>query len=210
MKKVLSIIILFVFFLNAAYSQSLPPNAILKNYHPFSTPRTNGRPGEVYRINEEGKKFIVQDIAAIREKVSEEDDLVGRMYFSADELLTLLNLEFDRLEVIPSEVKILKAKREYTEQTSVDKVLYDDEKIRELLVDENSSYFIIREAIVSKEVTFRFSHEVVKKIKRGSAALTKVKTKEELDFPFEIKKKFKNEKRLFYLEQQIELDPYDL
>ena len=210
MKKVLSIILLLVFFLNAAYSQSLPSNAILKNYHPFSTPRTNGRPGEVYRINEFGKRFVVQDIAAIREKVSEEDDLVGRMYFTADELLSLLNLEFDRLEVIPSEVKILKAKREYTEQTSVDKVLYGDEKIRELLVDENSTYFIIREAIVSKEVTFRFSHEVVKKIKRGSAALTKVKTKEEIDFPFEIKKKFRKEKRLFYLEQQILLDPYDL
>lgn len=210
MKKVLPIIIFMFFFLNSAYSQSLPPNAILKNYHPFSSPRTNGRPGEVYRINENGKRFVVQDIAAIKEKVSEEDDLVGRMYFTADELLSLLNLEFDRLEVVPSEVKILKAKREYTEQTSVDKVLYGDEKIRELLVDENSTYFIIREAIVSKEVTFRFSHEVVKKIKRGAAALTKVKTKEEIDFPFEIKKKFKNEKRLFYLEEQILLDPYDL
>jgi hypothetical protein len=197
-------------FLAEANSQNLPQNAILKNYHPFSTPRTNGRPGEVYRISAEGKKFIVQDITAIKEKVSEEDDIVGRMYFTADELLSLLNLEFDRLEVIPCEVKILKAKREYTEQTAVDKVLYGDEKVRELLVDENSSYFIIREAILSKEVTFRFSHEVVKKIKRGATSLVKVKTKEEIDFPFEIKKKFKNEKRLFFLEQQILFDPYDL
>ncbi|MCW8849254.1 MAG: hypothetical protein OQJ81_04680 [Melioribacteraceae bacterium] len=210
MKKILQIVLVVLLFLSEAFSQSLPPNAILKNYHPFSTPRTNGRPGEVYRINEEGKKYIVQDIIAIKEKVSEEDDLVGRMYFTADELLTLLNLEFDRLEVIPCEVKILKAKREYTEQTAVDKVLYGDEKIRELLVDENSTYFIIREAILSKEVTFRFSHEVVKKIKRGSSSLTKVETKEEIDFPFEIKKKFKKEKRLFFLEQQILSDPYDL
>lgn len=196
--------------LSEVYSQSLPTNAILKNYHPFSTPRTNGRPGEVYRINQDGKKFIVQDIIAIKEKVSEEDDLVGRMYFTADELLSLLNLEFDRLEVIPCEVKILKAKREYTEQIDVDKVLYGDEKIRELLADENSTYFIIREAILSKEVTFRFSHEIVKKIKRGAATLVQIKAKQEVDFPFEIKKKFKNEKRLFFLEQQLVSDPYDL
>jgi hypothetical protein len=131
------------------------------------------------------------------------------MYFSADELLTLLNLEFDRLEIIPAEVKITKAVREYNEQTSVDKILYEGGKIRELLVDYNSKYYIIREAILSKQVTFNFSHDTVKKIKRGAAALTKVGGDQEVDFPFSIQKKFKQDKRIFYLDQQITLDPYD-
>lgn len=202
-------LIIFLFGTVILEAQSLPPNAILKDFRPFSTPRTNGRPGEVYRIDANNKKFIVQDVAAIQEKISEEGDLVGRMYFTADELLTLLNLEFDRLESIPVEVKIVKAKREYNEQTSVDKVLYDKEKIRDLVADPNSSYFIIRETILSKDITFRFSHEVVKKIKKGASALTKVKSTEEVDFPFEIQKKFKKEKRIFFLDQDIKIEPYD-
>lgn len=208
MKNIAGLII-FLFGTVILEAQSLPPNAILKDFRPFSTPRTNGRPGEVYRIDANNKKFIVQDVAAIQEKISEEGDLVGRMYFTADELLTLLNLEFDRLESIPVEVKIVKAKREYNEQTSVDKVLYDKEKIRDLVADPNSSYFIIRETILSKDITFRFSHEVVKKIKKGASALTKVKSTEEVDFPFEIQKKFKKEKRIFFLDQDIKIEPYD-
>ena len=192
------------------FAQSLPENAILKNYRPFDTPRTNGRPGEVYRISDSGTRYIVQDVTSIKEKISEEGDLVGRMYFTSNELLSLLNLEFDRVDVIPAEVKIIKAKREYNEQADVDKVLYSDEKIDELIVDGNSSYFIIREAILSKDITFRFSHEVVKKIKRGANALTKISSTEEMDFPFEIRKKFRSEKRIFFLDQPIHLDPYDL
>ncbi|MCB0729777.1 MAG: hypothetical protein KDC88_01990 [Ignavibacteriae bacterium] len=202
---------LFLIFLilTETFSQSLPENAILKNFHPFTTPRTNGRPGEVYRIDENGVKFIVQDVTAIKAKTSDEGDLVGRMYFTSNELLSLLNLEFDRLDTVPAEVKIVKAIREYTEQTTVDKVLYDDDKARELIVDPNSSYFMVREAILSKDITFRFSHEVVKKIKKGAAGLTEIKSEEELDFPFEIQKKFKSEKRIFYLQQAIHIDPYD-
>ncbi|MCB9208325.1 MAG: hypothetical protein H6612_06975 [Ignavibacteriales bacterium] len=202
---------LFLIFLilTETFSQSLPENAILKNFHPFTTPRTNGRPGEVYRIDENGVKFIVQDVTAIKAKTSDEGDLVGRMYFTSDELLSLLNLEFDRLDTVPAEVKIVKAIREYTEQTTVDKVLYDDDKARELIVDPNSSYYMVREAILSKDITFRFSHEVVKKIKKGAAGLTEIKSEEELDFPFEIQKKFKSEKRIFYLQQAIHIDPYD-
>jgi hypothetical protein len=209
MKKTTQIVLILFILSFEVFSQSLPPNAILKNYRPFASPRTNGRPGEVYRIDENGVKFIVQDVSAIKEKVSEEGNLIGRMYFTSDELLALLNLEFDRLDVIPAEVKILKANREYTEQTVVDKILYDNGKIRELIVDPNSSYFIIREAILSKDITFRFSHETVKKIKRGGSVLTKVKSTEEVDFPFEIQKKFKKEKRVFYLDQHIQIDPYE-
>lgn len=192
------------------HSQSRPQNAILKNFKPFENPRTNGRPGEVYRISEDGVKYIVEDIISIKEKVSEEGTLVGRMYFTANELLSLLNLEFDRLDIIPAEVKVVNAKREYNEQVDVDKVLYESEKIRDIVVDDNSSYFIIREAILSKDVTFRFSHDVLKKIKRGSSSLVKIKSKDEVDFPYEIQKKFKKEKRIFYLNQSIQFDPYDI
>ena len=136
---------IILFLTLSVFAQSLPENAILKNYRPFDTPRTNGRPGEVYRISENGTRYIVQDVLSIKEKASEEGDLVGRMYFTSEELLSLLNLEFDRLDIIPAEVKIVKAKREYNEQIDVDKVLYSDDKISELVADGNSSYFIIRE-----------------------------------------------------------------
>jgi len=189
--------------------QNLPSNAILKNYRPFSTPRTNGRPGEVYRIDNEGKSFTVQDITSIKHKVSEEGDLIGRMYFTANEMLTFLNLEFDRLDVIPAEVKIVKALREYNEQTAVDKVLYENQKIREIVVDKKSKYYLIRETISSKDITFRFSYDVVKRIKRGAAALTEKKSQGEIDYPFEIQKKFKKPKRIFFLEQKINIEPYE-
>ncbi len=205
-KRIVLFLILLTFGLNA---QQLPPNAILKNFRPFSTPRTNGRPGEVYRIDKEGRRFIVEDVKAIKAKTSEEGNLVGRMYFTSDELLTLLNLEFDRIKVIPVEVSIDQALREYNEQSTVDRVLYENEKIRELVVDENSKYFIIRETISTKKITFRFSPDIVKRIKKGSQALTEIKSKEELDFPYEIQKKFKQKKRIFYLDQQIKIEPYE-
>ncbi len=208
MKKAVRIF-LFIFITAILEAQSLPPNAILKDFRPFTTPRTNGRPGEVYRVDENGVRYIVQDVTAIKVKTSEEGDLVGRMYFTSGELLSLLNLEFDRMEVIPAEVKIIKAVREYNEQTAVDKVLYGSDKIRELIRDKNSKYYIIREAVLTKDITFRFSYETVKKIKKGADQLTEIKSQKELDFPFEIQKKFKNEKRIFYLDQEIKLDPYD-
>lgn len=201
------ILVILIFNISLA-AQSLPPNAILKNFRPYETPRTNGRPGEVYRINENGIKYIVQDIKQIKEKVSDEGDLVGRMYFTSGELLALLNLEFDRVDIVPVEVKISKAKREYTEQTTVDKVLYENDVARELIKDPNSRYYLIREAILTKDVTFRFSPDIVKKIKRGATALVQ-NTANEVDFPFEIQKKFKKEKRIFYLDQPIEKEPYD-
>ena len=207
--KIIYQTLIILLFTITTFAQSLPPNAVLKNFRPFDTPRTNGRPGEVYRIDENGKKYIVQDVTAIAHKESDEGDIVGRMYFTAEELLTLLNLEFDRLEVIPVEVKILKAKREYTEQIVVDNVLYNNDKVREIIADPDSKYYIVREAILTKDITFRFNHEVVKKIKRGSNTLTKVETAEEVDFPFEIRKKFKQEKRIFYKEQNVHIDPYD-
>jgi len=210
MKKLqLILIIIFTITTIEYFAQPLPPNAILKDFRPFSTPRTNGRPGEVYRIDKKGKKYIVEDVRAIKAKKSEEGTLVGRMYFTSDELLTMLNLEFDRIKIIPVEVSIDQALREYNEQSAVDRVLYENEKIRELVVDENSSYFIIRETISSKKVTFRFSPDIVKRIKKGAQALKEIKSTEELDFPYEIQKKFKQNKRIFYLDQRIKIEPYE-
>lgn len=209
MKILVGILYLAVAFLQIE-AQSLPSNAVLKNFRPFATPRTNGRPGEIYRINENGVKFIVQDLTSIKEKSSEEGDIVGRMYFTADELLTMLNVEFDRLEIIPVEIKIVNAIREYNEQFTLDNALYGDGKIREIIRDPKSKYYIIREAILSKEVTFRFSLDVVKKIKKGANALTEIKSSSEIDFPYEIQKKFKTNKRFFYLEQEIKIEPYDI
>ncbi|MBK8944618.1 MAG: hypothetical protein IPM32_05020 [Ignavibacteriae bacterium] len=208
MKKIVGTILLLFTFLQIE-AQQLPENAVLKNFKPFSTSRTNGRPGEVYRIDENGIKYIVQDITSIKEKVSEEGDIVGRMYFTSNELLTLLNLEFDRIDVIPVEVKIINAIREYNEQTTLDNALYSDGKIREIIKDSKSKYFIIREAILTKDVTFRFSLDVVKKIKKGTNSLTEIKSSTEIDFPYEIQKKFKTNKRFFYLEQEIKIDPYE-
>lgn len=208
MKKIVGTILL-LFTILKLEAQQLPENAVLKNFRPFSTPRTNGRPGEVYRINENGIKFIVQDVTSIKEKVSEEGDIVGRMYFTSGELLTLLNLEFDRIDIIPVEIKIVGAIREYNEQTTVDNALYSDGKIRELIKDSKSKYYIIREAILTKDVTFRFSLDVVKKIKKGANSLTEIKSTTEIDFPYEIQKKFKTNKRFFYLEQEIKIDPYE-
>ncbi len=201
--------LLLIFFSISLIAQSLPPNAILKDFRPFDTPRTNGRPGEVYRIDKKGRRFIVEDVRAIKAKTSEEGNLVGRMYFTSNELLTLLNLEFDRIKIIPVEVSIDQALREYNEQSMVDKVLYENGKIRDLVVDENSKYFIIRETISTKKITFRFSPDIVKRIKKGALALKEIKSSEELDFPYEIQKKFKKPKRIFYLDQQIKIEPYE-
>ncbi|MFZ1290926.1 MAG: hypothetical protein WAR79_12595 [Melioribacteraceae bacterium] len=208
MKKIVGLILLLSTFLNLE-AQQLPTNAVLKDFRPFSTPRTNGRPGEVYRVDENGIKFIVQDVTSIKEKVSEEGDIIGRMYFTSEELLTLLNLEFDRIDVIPVEIKIINAIREYNEQTTVDKILYGDGKIRELVKDPKSKYYIIREAILTKDITFRFSLDVVKKIKKGANSLTEIKSNTEIDFPYEMQKKFKTNKRFFYLEQEIKIEPYE-
>lgn len=203
------IVFVLFFFTIGLFAQSLPPNAILKDFRPFSTPRTNGRPGEVYRIGKTGKKFIVEDISAIKAKKSEEGTLIGRMYFTSTELLTLLNLEFDRIKIIPVEVSITQATREYNEQSALDKVLYENEKIRDIVVDENSKYFIIRETISSKKISFRFSPDIVKRIKKGVQALKEIKSTEELDFPYEVQKKFKKNKRIFFLDQRIKIEPYE-
>jgi len=201
--------LLLIFFSISLFAQSLPPNAILKDFRPFDTPRTNGRPGEVYRIDKNGRRFIVEDVRAIKAKTSEEGNLVGRMYFTSNELLTLLNLEFDRIKIIPVEVSIDQALREYNEQSMVDKVLYENGKIRDLVVDENSKYFIIRETISTKKITFRFSPDIFNKIKKGALALRERKSQKELDFPYEVEKKFKKPKRIFYLDQRIKIEPYE-
>ena len=56
MNRTIQIVALSLVLTINVFSQSLPPNAILKNYRPFDSPRTNGRPGEVYRIDEQDRR----------------------------------------------------------------------------------------------------------------------------------------------------------
>ena len=108
------------------------------------------------------------------------------------------------------EVEIKEAVREYNEQTALDKVLWENGKVESIVVDELSKYFIIREAILTEEVTYRFSEEDYSSFITGKSYFKKAvpRGEFELDFPFYITKQFKEPRRVFYLKQQIGLEPY--
>ena len=195
---------------SAAADSTKYENSVLKNFTHFSTPRTSGRPGTVYRINPDGKKFIVEDVNAIKSMESREADIRGRMNFPPEKILQVLNLEFENLDPVPVEVEILDAVREYTEQAQVDKVLWEKDKAEELVVDEKSDYFLIRETVSTKEIIYRFSEETIEFLKRGRSQLSKARSvgDEELDFPYEIKKEFEQPHRIFHLDQKIGAEHY--
>jgi hypothetical protein len=194
MKKIILLIYLFT---SIAFAQS--QNSLLKNFKPFDTPRTNCRPGTVYRIYDEEVKYIVQDVKQIKSETSKDGNLIGQMTFSKEELLTMLNLNFSS-EFETLEVEIKDAIREYTEQANVDKVLWDDDLGEDLMIDGDSEYFLIRETISSREITFRFTKSSIDNLITGKSSL---KEKSGVDFPFEIKKKFGPPKRFFYLEEEL-------
>jgi hypothetical protein len=194
-----------------AQSDSLKyQNSVLNNFEHFSTPRTSGRPGAVYRINPAGKRFIVEDVNSIQSLKSSEGTIKGRMNFPPQKIMEVLNLEFNGLDPVPVEVEIIDAVREYTEQTKVDRILWENDKIEELVVDEKSTYFLIRETISSNEIIYRFSKETVDALVRGKNQLTEARSVGDtvLDYPFEIKREFDEPRRLFHLDQKIELDYY--
>ncbi len=201
MRKLILTVSLFVTVVG--FAQQIP-NSLLKNFKPFETPRTNCRPGTVYRISSNGVKYIVKDIKQIKSQTSYDGTLIGQMTFSNKEILTMLNLDFNA-SYITAEVEIKNAVREYTEQTNVDLVLWENDVAEEIMVDDGSEYYIIRETIATKEITFRFNKISVKLLHTGKAAL-KEKSGDGIDFPFEIKKKFSEEKRIFYLEEKIEME----
>jgi hypothetical protein len=203
MKKV----ILILFALSAlimAQSGKAPPNSLLPNFKPFDTPRTNCRPGTVYRLDENGVQFIVKDIKQIKGLVSNEGNLLGQMTFSREDLLQILNLNFN-LQYVTAEVEIKNAEREYTEQLNVDQVLWEDEQAAEIITDNESRYYIIRETISSKEITFRFNNVAAAMLLTGKSSLKKKESKadEIIDFPYSVTKKFKEPKRLFFLDEKI-------
>jgi hypothetical protein len=203
MKKV--ILILFaVSVLITAQSGKAPPNSLLPNFKPFDTPRTNCRPGTVYRFDENGVQFIVKDIKQIKGLISNEGNLLGQMTFSREDLLQILNLNFN-LQYVTAEVEIKNAEREYTEQLNVDQVLWEDEQAAEIITDNGSRYYIIRETISSKEITFRFNNVAVAMLLTGKSSLKKKESKDNeiIDFPYSITKKFKEPKRLFFLDEKI-------
>ena len=59
-----NLILLIILSATLCFAQSgkAPPNSLLPNFKPFDTPRTNCRPGTVYRCDENGINFIVKDI----------------------------------------------------------------------------------------------------------------------------------------------------
>ncbi|MBU0476010.1 MAG: hypothetical protein KKF62_17830 [Bacteroidetes bacterium] len=177
-------------------------NSLLQNFKPFETPRTNCRPGTVYRISADGVKYIVQDVKQIKSDESNDGSLIGQMTFSSEELLNILNLNFSS-DFITVEVEIKDAIREYTEQASVDFALYENDIAKDIMLDENSKYFVIRETVATKEIIFRFSKSSISQLTTGKSNL-KEKSGEGIDFPFEMSKKFSELKRFFFLEEKIE------
>ena len=194
---------------NIAFAESgkAHPNSLLPNFVPFDTPRTNCRPGTVYRVDENGVNFIVQDIKQIKTLKSSEGTLLGQMTFSRKDLLQMLNLNFN-LDYITAEVEIKNAEREFTEQINVDEVLWEEETALELLNDEESDYYVIREAVLTKEITFRFNNAAAAMLLTGKSSLKKndAKNDEVIDFPYSITKKFKEPKRFFYLYEKINIE----
>ena len=199
MKKLLLTIYLIA---TIGFAQSAP-NSLLKNFRPFETPRTNCRPGTVYRISEDSVKYIVQDVKQIKSDESKDGTLIGQMTFSSEELLSMLNLNFNS-DFVTVEVEIKDATRDFTEQASVDLALYENDIAEDIILDEDSEYYLIRETVASKEIIFRFSRSSVQELNTGKSIL-KEKSGAGIDFPFEIKKKFSDAKRFFYLEEKIEI-----
>lgn len=176
-------------------------NSLLKNFKPFETPRTNCRPGTIYRISKDSVKYIVKDVKQIKSEISNDGTLIGQMSFTKEEMLTMLNINFD-LDIIVAEVEIKDAVREYTEQADVDKVLWENDLAEEVMLDKDSEYFIVRETVATKNITFRFSKANYSNIITGKSNL-KEKTGTS-DFPFELNKKFNESKRFFFLEEKVD------
>lgn len=207
----ISLIILLASALFAQSTNDLRPNAIYKNFKPFETPRSNGRPGTVFRIDTNSVKYFVEDVKAIKSFESIEGTIKGRMYFKKSELLSLLNLDFLEDDLIPVEVELKNVVREYNEQSTLDKVFWDDDKAEDLIQDRFSSYYVIREAILCDEANFKFSAASLQELITGKYQLSEIKLKgDQVDeFPFFISIKFDEPKRLFYLEQEFWLNPYE-
>jgi len=211
--KHINIFALFILSLLPAISSAqevdIPQNSILKDFRPFATPRTSCRPGTVFRVDTSSVTFSVQDVKSIKTFISNDGTLLGQMTFTNEEMLQMLNLNF-AAEHVTAEVEIQDALREYTEQTNVDYILWEKEKVEELVVDPKSKYFIIRETVTSKNITYRFDAPTVEKLVTGKQSLKEKKAKEgqTLDFPFSIQKSFNEPKRVFYLKQEIGLEPY--
>ena len=194
---------LFLLFTSIAIFAQAPQNSLLKNFKPFETPRTNDRPGTVYRINQDGLKFIVKDIFQIKSDISNDGTLIGQMTFSKDELLTMLNINFNT-EFVTVEVEIKDAEREFTEQANIDLVLWENDIAEQIMRDEKSIYYLIRETVATQNITYRFDKNSYSIITTGKSNL-KERTGEGIDFMYELTKKFNEPKRLFYLEEKIEM-----
>lgn len=212
MKRIL-IVVLLIITSAGLFAQSdsvqIPPNAILKNFKPFPTPRTNYRPGTVYRVDKNGTVYFVEDVKAIGSFTSEEGTLSGRIYLTKEQLLSTLNIE-SNAAFVPVEIEIKDAAREFNEQSAIDRVMWEGEKAELLVVDETSKYYIIRETVSTSEITYRFSEKSYELIVSGKGTLKKTVPRGDdvIDFPYYVTKKFKDPLRIFYKDQEIGLEPY--
>ena len=190
-------------------SLSIPGNSVLKNFRPFSTPRTNYRPGSVFRIDKNERQFFVEDIKSIKDYTSEEGTIVGRVFFTKEEMLAVLNVEISS-DYIELEIEVKDAVREYNEQTTLDRVLWEGGRAETIVVDETSSYYIIREAIITREISYRFTESAYSSFVTGKSEFKKLVARGdvEADFPYYLTKQFKEPRRVFYLKQKIGLEPY--
>lgn len=194
---------------SAQNSLVIPQNSVLKDFRPFATPRTNYRPGTVFRIDKNNRQYFVEDIKSIKEFTSDEGTIIGRVVFTKSEMLSVLNVEINN-EFITLEVEIKDAVREFNEQTTLDRVLWEGERVEVIVVDEGSKYFIIREAVLAKEITYSFTEEDYSSFVTGKADFKKAVPRGEIekDFPYYIARQFREPRRVFYLKQAIGLEPY--
>lgn len=197
---------------NLVITESASPsnNSVFTGFKPFSTPRTNGRPGTVFRTDYYSNDYYVEDVKQIISYSSSEGNIIGRMSFTPPQLLQILNIEISADEPVWVEVELENVEREYNEQTQVDDVLWEKDKIETLVVDEFSKYYLIRETVSTKKISFRFNQDDYEKILTGAGQLTKLKAKKGIlpDFPYEIIKSWKEPRRIFYKEQEIGLEAY--
>jgi len=131
------------------------------------------------------------------------------MTFTKDELLTVLNIEISA-DYASIEVEIKESLREFNEQTNIDRVMWENDKAENIIVDEKSKYYIIRETVSAAEVIYRFSGNLYNSIITGKAGLKKEipRGDEKLDFPYSLTKRFEEPRRIFYLDQPVGQEPY--
>jgi len=136
---------------------------------PFALPTTADAPGTIFRIDKEGKRFIVGDITvhihlasvAIPEYKKEMKYNIG---FVCSILKKIGLIKGPALDASLSgesalAIKVEGAIKEYTTDNEVYKALKD--AVSKLTFSEGNKYYIIRETVSAEKVTYTFDNVVV-------------------------------------------------